>query len=146
MKSVAKYNLFKGISTVLTVGTPIITLCSCSELFIHRSDTAISAAGIFTLLLVALFAKDKIMEHFKVPSAFMLSVATFVLILMIESILQPVKYVCIATICTSGIDELSFKRLYKNIESTFPEHYQNNKFVGFMFTTTDKLLGDNNGK
>jgi hypothetical protein len=139
MKRVCKYNLCKGISTLLTVGTPIITLCSCSELFVHRSDTAISAAGIFAILLTLLFAKDKIAENFKVPSAFVLSTVVFILLLMIESVMQPVKYVCIATMCTSGVDELTFKRFYKNIESLLPKEAMSYKYFGFIFSTSDKL-------
>lgn len=139
MKKVAKYNTYKGISTLLTLGTPIVTLCSCSELFVHNSGTSISAAGVFTLLIVALFAKDKLAEHFKVPSAFVVSGLMLILVLMIEQILLPVKYVCIATLCTSGVDELTFKRFYKQIEGTFPENYSTEKFAGFMLTTTDKL-------
>ena len=60
MKPIAKYNTYKGVSTVLTVGTPIITLACCSDMFVHRSETAISAAGMFGLLLAALLLKDKI--------------------------------------------------------------------------------------
>lgn len=145
MKSVAKYNTFKGISTVLTVGTPIITLCSCSDFFVHQSSTAISAGGIFAILLTVLLAKDKIAENFKIPSAFVISLVTFVLLCMIESLIRPLKYVCIATMCTSGIDELTFKRFYKNIELTFPSNFHSKKFAGFMFTTTNSLLGVNNG-
>ena len=115
MKKVAKYNTYKGISTLLTLGTPIVTLCSCSELFVHNSGTSISAAGVFTLLIVALFAKDKLAEHFKVPSAFVVSGLMLILVLMIEQILLPIKYVCIATLCTSGVDELTFKRFYKQL-------------------------------
>ena len=144
MKAVAKYNLFKGVSTVLTVGTPIVTLCSCSDFFVHRSDTAISAGGIFALLLTLLLAKDKIAENFKAPSAFILSTVTLILLCMIEQLILPLKYVCIATMCATGIDEVTFKRFYKNIESTFPENSKSKKMFGFMFTTTDSLLEVNN--
>ena len=116
MKTVAKYNLFKGISTFCTVGTPIITLMSCSNLFIHRSDTAISAAGIFTILVSILLLKDKIAENFKVPSAFVLSTVLFVGILLVEKIMLPMKIVALATMITSGIDEITFKRIYKQMD------------------------------
>ena len=146
MKPVCKYNLYKGVSTVLTVGTPIITLISCSDLFVHRSDTAMSAAGMFTLLIAALFFKDKIMEKFKVPSAFVISLVSLILICVVESILVPVKYVCIATMIASGIDELTFKRFYKMIESTMPENINLSKRFGFIFGSSDKLLGGIDGK
>ena len=78
MKTVAKYNTFKGVSTGLTIGTPIVTLICCGEMFVHRSDTAISAAGIFAILFSFLFFKDKIIEKFKSPSALVLSIAILV--------------------------------------------------------------------
>lgn len=142
MKSVCKYNVCKFISTVLTLGTPITTLCCCSDFFVHRSETAISAAGMFAILLTLLFAKDKIAEHFKMPSAFVVSTVFLILVLMIESLIQPIKYVCIATMCTSGVDELTFKRFYKNIEVCLPENYKVNKYFGFIFTTSKKLIGE----
>lgn len=144
MKAVGKYNLFKAISTLLTIGTPIVTLCTCSDFFVHRSDTAISAGGIFVILICLLFAKDKIAENFKVPSAFVVSTALLVFLLMIDSLIQPMKYVCIATMITTGVDELTFKRFYKQIEASFPEKSNVNKVAGFIFTTTDKLLGGKN--
>ena len=141
MKPVAKYNTCKGISTALTVGTPIITLCCCSDMFVHRSETAISAAGVFAILLALLFAKDKIAENFKIPSAFVLSFAMLIALLMIEELIQPLKYVCITTLCTSGIDELTFKRMYKSVERKFPQGYEGSKVAGFMVTTSNSLLG-----
>lgn len=141
MKSVAKYNLFKAISTLLTVGTPITTLCVSSDLFIHRSETAISAAGVFVILITILLFKDKIAENFKMPSAFVVSLIFFILILMLEKILLPIKYVCITTMIATGIDELSFKRFYKNVELTLPEKAFAYKHIGFIFTTTNKLGG-----
>ena len=141
MKPVAKYNTCKGVSTVLTIGTPIITLCCCSDMFVHRSETAISAAGIFSILLALLFAKDKIAENFKVPSAFIVSLISLVAICMVEELIQPLKYVCITTLCTSGVDELTFKRMYKSIERKFPQGYESNKIAGFMITTSSSLSG-----
>ena len=141
MKSVAKYNIFKAISMLLTVGTPIVTICSCSDLIVHRSDTAISTAGMFAILISLLFAKDKVAEHLKMPSAFVLSTVVFIFIIVLESILLPMKYVCIATMCTSGLDELTFKRFYKNVESSLPEQASRKKIAGFIFSTT-KSLGE----
>jgi hypothetical protein len=144
MKKVAKYNLYKGISTTLTVGTPIITLCCCSDFFIHRSDTAISAAGVFAILISLLLFKDKIAEHFKMPSAFVLSTVLLVLIIMIENILLPVKYVCISTMCSTFIDEITFKRFYKSITYALSEEHLAYKHFGFIFTTSERL--ETNGK
>ena len=139
MKQVAKYNIYKGVSTAITVGTTLATLICCSDLFIHQSETAISAAGIFAIVLTVLLFKDKIVENWKMPSAFVLSVAIFILILLVENIIQPVKYVCIATIVSSGVDEITFKRLYKGLELMFPKEYKKYKHLGFLFTSTEKL-------
>ena len=140
MKSVAKYNAFKGVSTALTVGTPLITLACCGDFFVHRTETAISAAGLFAILIAALFFKDKIAEKFKSPSALIISIAVLILCVLIENIILPVKYVCIATIASSGIDELTFKNWYKRIENAFPERVGDYKHAGFVFTTTQKLI------
>ena len=141
MSNVVKYNLCKGASTALTVCTPIATLCSCSELFVHRSDTAISAAGIFTILLSLLFFKDKIVESFKMPSAFVLSIVMLIFITVIESIILPLKYVCIATIVASGIDELSFKRMYKRTENTCFKDCNVSKTLGFISKVEEVNVG-----
>lgn len=142
MRAVAKYNTFKGVSTALTLGTPITTMAFCGDFFVHRADTAISAAGVFAILVAALFFKDKIAENFKSPSALVLSLIVLVLVCMVESIIFPIKCVCIATIAACGVDELTFKRWYKQIENAFPEGAQDYKHFGFLFTTSQNLLGD----
>lgn len=139
MKTVAKYNLFKGISTFLTIGSPIVTLLLNNALFVQRSDTAMSFAAIIGILIAALFAKDKLAENLKVPSAFVVSTVLFVLILVVEKVVEPVKYVCLITMITSGVDEITFKRFYKAIELQFPEGASAYKICGFMATTTDKI-------
>ena len=141
MKKVAKYNIYKGVSTLLTFGTPIATLACCGDMFVHRSDTALSAAGIFVLLILAVIFKDKILENFKMPPVALLTFLTFVLILMIENILTPIKTVCLTTMISTGVDEFTFKRLYKELECTLPEKTKLYKKAGFIFTTTDKLEG-----
>ena len=146
MGKVAKYNLLKGISTLATIGTPLITLLCCSDFFVHRPDTAISATGVFAILITILLLKDKIAENFKMPSAFILSTVVFILILLIQNIIEPMKMVALATMVASGIDEITFKRFYKSIELSFPEQVKSYKHVGFVFTTTNKLIGENNGK
>lgn len=144
MKQVAKYNTYKGVSTALTIGTPIVTLACCGDFFVHRSDTAISAAGMFALFIVVLLFKDKFAENLKMPSAFILSSVMFILLIMVEKIMLPMKYVCIATMISTGIDELTFKRFYKQIELLLPEQAQAFKHVGFIFTTTKNLEAINN--
>lgn len=144
MKDVAKYNVTKGVSTALTFATPMVTLLTQANLIVHRSDTALSAAGVFAVLLTLLFMKDKIMEYFKAPSALVLSSVMLILILILESILLPMKAVCIATMIMCGVDEVTFKRWYKQIEKRLPENVQDYKHLGFIFTNTNNLLkGDN---
>lgn len=141
LDQVGKYNLCKAVSTVLTVGTPIITLACQSDFFVHNSGTAISATGIFAILIACLFLKDKIMEKFKVPSAFVVSTVILILIIVVEKIIQPMKLVCIASMVASGIDELTFKRFYKHFEALMPKEAEAFKFAGFVFATTKKLTG-----
>ena len=141
MKVVGKYNLFKGISTVFTVGTPLITLFACSEFFIHKPETSISAAGVVAVLLSSWFLKDKIAEKFKMPSPFILATTLLIVILMIESIILPMKTVCITTMIMTGIDELTFKRIYKRIEALLPENVAAYKQFGFIFAKSGVVEG-----
>ena len=140
MKQVGKYNTFKGISTLLTIGTPIITLACCGDFFTERPATAISAAGVFAILIALLFAKDKLAEKIKTPSAFILSAAVLVIIVVVENIILPMKYVCIATMIASGVDELTFKRLYKALEYKMPQSWQAYEHFGFIFARTQDIF------
>ena len=140
MKEVGKYNTFKGISTLLTIGTPIITLACCGDFFTERPATAISAAGVFAILIALLFAKDKMAEKIKTPSAFILSAAVLVIIVVVENIILPMKYVCIATMIASGVDELTFKRMYKALEYKMPQSWQSYEHFGFIFARTQDIF------
>lgn len=142
MKTVAKYNLFKGISTLATIGTPMITLFCCSNMFVHRPETAISATGLFTILVIMLLLKDKIAENWKVPSAFIVSTVGLILIVIAENIILPIKTICLVTMLTSGVDELTFKRFYKLIEIDLPVNYKKYTLAGFILTSSKKLLGE----
>lgn len=146
MSKVTKYNVNKGISTTLTFGTPIITLLSCGEFFVHRSETAISASGIFVILLVLLFAKDKLFNYFKTPPAALVSFVVLILITMIENILIPMKTVCITTMIATGIDECTFKSWYKQAENCLPELSNNYKHIGFIFAKQQTLLEEEREK
>ena len=79
----------------------------------------------------------------KVPSAFVLSTVLLILIVLVEKILQPMKLVCIATMITSGIDKLTFERMYKRLELVFPDSLPTYQFAGFILSTTDKIMGEN---
>lgn len=141
MTFVAKYNLYKAVSTVLTVGTPIISLASCSQLFIHRSDTSISAAGVFALLFAVLFFKDKLLENLKMPSPFVISVVGLIFIVMIESILYPIKIVFATTVMTTAVDAVTFRRMYKDMERKFTDDVLEFKRFGFIFAKNDTIFG-----
>lgn len=148
MSNVTKYNLFKGVSTVLTVGAPIVTLMINNDMFIHQPTTAISAGGLIGILLALLFAKDKIAENFKMPSAFVTATVVLVLIVILEHIMLPVKYCCMVTMITSGVDELTFKSWYKRIEAIMPEQIKLYKHFGFMFcknSTIEELVNEKAG-
>ena len=140
MKQVGKYNTFKGISTLLTIGTPIITLACCGDFFTERPATAISAAGVFAILIALLFAKDKLAEKIKTPSASILSAAVLVIIVVVENIILPMKYVCVATMIASGVDELTFKRMYKALEYKMPQSWQSYEHFGFIFARTQDIF------
>ena len=142
MKQVGKYNTFKGISTLLTMGTPIITLACCGDFFVERPATAISAAGVFAILIALLFAKDKLAEKIKTPSAFIISAAVLVIIVVVENIMLPMKYVCIATMIASGVDELTFKRMYKALECKMPQCWQAYEHFGFIFAKTQDIFDE----
>lgn len=140
MKQVGKYNLCKGLSTLMTIGTPIATLACCSGIFLQTPHQTMSATAVFALLIAALFMKDKLAEHFKMPTPLVISIVVFILVILIESIIQPIKYVCLATMIMSGIDELTFKRIYTRIEAFLPKGAETYKVVGFYFTSTEKML------
>lgn len=142
MKQVGKYNTFKAISTLLTIGTPIITLACCGDFFVERPATAVSAAGVFAILIALLFAKDKLAEKLKSPSAFIVSAAVLVIIVVVENILLPMKYVCIATMIASGVDELTFKRMYKALECKMPQCWQAYEHFGFIFAKTQDIFDE----
>ena len=142
MKEVGKYNTFKGISTLLTMGTPIITLACCGDFFVERPATAISAAGVFAILIALLFAKDKLAEKIKTPSAFIISAAVLVIIVVVENIILPMKYVCIATMIASGVDELTFKRMYKALECKMPQCWQAYEHFGLIFAKTQDIFDE----
>ena len=133
MTNVGKYNLFKGISTILTIGTPIASLMSCSELFVHRSDTAISVAGVCAVTFSIIFLKDKILENIKMPSPFIISLIGLILVSLVESIIYPLKIVFLTTMAVTGVDLVTFRRMYKNIENELDEATKNKFKFGFIF-------------
>lgn len=141
MKEVCKYNIFKAISLLMTVGTPLLVVCLCSDFIVTSSAASISMTGVIAILFSALFFKDKIVENFKLPSPFMIASIMFISILFLESILIPAKYACLGTMITAGLDELTFKRIYKRIELSFPEKVKMYKHFGFVCCKSETLRG-----
>lgn len=132
MSDVAKYNTFKAISLLLTTGSPIAAVAMCSDLIVHDSKASISLVAVVAIAFSILFLKDKVMEHLKVPSPFIIALVLFILIVVAENILLPLKTACIVTMAACGIDELTFKRIYKQIETLMPEKTKAYKHFGFI--------------
>lgn len=130
MTKVAKYNTYKGISTALTFGTPIITAACVGEFF-KQPASAISGAASFAILLSALLTKDKLAEKFKAPSALVVSIVVLMFCIIVEHILLPLKIIAFTTIVACGVDEPTFKSLYKRVELQLPQSAQNYKRFGF---------------
>lgn len=139
MKMVAKYNTYKAISTLLTVGTPMVTLLACGDSFLQSPKSTVSAAGIFMLLFSVLLFKDKIMENFKMPSATIIALIVLILVMLIENILAPIKIMCIMTIAASGIDKLTFDPAYHALEKAMGDGAQIYKHFGFLFCKTETV-------
>lgn len=137
--SVLKYNIFKGVSTLLTVGTPLTVLALNGELIRQRPATAMSAAGIFAVIISLLFFKDKIAENWKMPSAAVLAGIVFIFLEMVEAIIGPMKDVCICTALICGIDELTFKHFFKIEAIKMGDAADAYKHFGFIFARTDTV-------
>lgn len=145
---VAKYNIYKAISTLLTVGTPMATLLACGDSFLQSPKSTVSAAGVFMLLFSILLFKDKMLEHFKMPSATIIALVILILVMLIENILAPIKIMCIMTIAASGIDKLTFDPMYHAIEKALGDEAQIYKHFGFLFckSATVEALREANKK
>lgn len=144
MKQVAKYNIFKGLSTLITAACPIIAAISCSDFIVTNTGASISVCGIIGILIAVLCMKDKFMEQVKTPTGFKVCLALLVIVLVVEAVLIPVKTVLIVSIIAFGVDELSFKRIYKNLELRLPEIAKTYKHLGFYFCKSEALVEEKN--
>ena len=140
MKQVGKYNVFKALSIFVTCVPTTITSFYFSKDMIKNSGQSISLVGVIGILIAILFLKNKIAENIKFPSPFVFATILFVIIVMIEQILYPVKCVCLVTMVVTGIDELSFKRIYKRLELFFSNTAPAYKHFGFYCCKTEKIL------
>lgn len=146
MTNVAKYNITKGISTALTMGTPIVSTLCCADFFKQNAGTSISGLGILALLFVLLFTKDKLAENLKVPSAMVVAGIVFVLTTMVAQVAQAVQVISGATFIAASLDEITCKKLYKALEQRLPDISQTHKFFGFMWVKYDTLLKEQGEK
>ena len=140
MTNVAKYNICKGVSTVFTMGTPIISTLRCADFFKQSTGTSISGLGILALLFTLLFTKDKLAENVKMPSAMVLAGIIFILTSMIANVAYAVQIISGATFIAAGLDEASTKKLYKHYEKLLPEIAQDYKHFGFIFAKLETLV------
>lgn len=131
MTNIAKYNTYKGVSTALTFGTPIVSAACLGDFFVKSPESAMSGTAVFAILLATLFAKDKLVEHFKAPSALIVALIVFMFCIVVENILLPLKIVSAVTMAACGLDELTFKNLYKRVEMKLPLTAQPYKRFGF---------------
>lgn len=138
--TVAKYNTVKGVSTALNLGAPFATLLACGDFIVEQPSRAISTAGIIVLIIALFLVKDKILEALKIKPVMVFSGLVLILACLMESIIEPVKIVCIVTVAMSGIDVLTFERWYKSLEKQLPELAQDKKHLGFIFAKTQTIM------
>lgn len=139
MKEVFKYNLFKSLSLVITCLPSFAVTAYYGDFIIRDSKATVSFAGVISILIALLFLKNKIAENFKVPSPFVIACILFFLTLLIEPILVQVRITCLVIMISCGIDELTFKRIYKSIEALMPDKAKAYKHFGFYICKSDKL-------
>ena len=144
MGEVGKYNLFKSLSILITCVPTLLVSFSYGDLFVKSTGASMSLAAIIGILIAVLFLKNKIAENFKLPSPFIVATILFVIILLVEQIILPVKFTCLTVMIVCAIDELSFKRIYKRIELLLPEKREAYKHLGFYMCKSKTLLGVNN--
>ena len=144
MGEVGKYNIFKTLSILITCIPTLVVAFSYSDVIVCSSGASISSAGIIGIFIAFLFLKNKIAENFKMPSPFVAAAILFGIIILIEQILLPVKFTCLTVMIACGIDELSFKRIYKRIEFLMPEKSKAYKHLGFYIVKSKTLIGEEN--
>ena len=146
MQFVSKYNSLKAISLLLTVGTPSVTMLIFNTVLADSPAGAVSILGVISVIIALFFLKDKIAENIKMPSPLVAAVILLGAILLLENIIVLAKYTCLIMIAVCGVDELTFKNWYKNLERNFIKAHTNidindYKKLGFIITTTKTLLG-----
>ena len=144
MGEIGKYNLFKLLSILITCIPTLAVAFSYSDMIVHDSGASISLTAIIGILIAALFLKNKIAENFKLSSPLIVAGILLGIILLVEQILIPAKFTCLAVVISCAVDELSFKRIYKRIELRLPEKSQAYKHFGFYACKTETLMGGNN--
>ena len=146
MKQVAKYNLFKLLSVLITCIPTLLVSYHFTKDIVKDPGQSISLAGVIGIIVVAAFMKDKIAENFKMPSPFIVSTIIFIFVIVIEKILVGVKFTCLSAMIFCAIDELIFKRIYKRLDMLMPENKEVYKHFGFYFCKTETLFKKSRGK
>ena len=141
MTPVCKYNISKAVSIVLTMGTPVVTLFSCSSLYIHRSETALSAGGVLLVLILALIFKDKLLENFKAPSPLIFCLIGTIIVIMVQYIMSTILYIFVASTIACGIDALTFRSICKKYDILLPRKTEAYKHWGFIFARNPTIEG-----
>ena len=145
MKPILKYNTLKGISVFLTMGAPSLSMIILSTILADTPIGGISIIGVLGVLFGCYFAKDKLAENFKLPSPLVAALIMLGIIILLEGIIVLAKYTCVITIAVCGVDELTFKAWYKRLEQeilkTFNINLNDYKKLGFVISTSKKLLG-----
>lgn len=139
MTRVAKYNTCKAVSMVLTMGTPIVTLFSCSTLYIHRSETTLSAAGVLMFIILGFLFKDKLLENFKLPSPLIFCLCGLAFSLMVQSIMTTIIYMFATSVIATGIDTFTFRSVCKKYDILFPKKTEAYKHFGFIFAKNSTI-------
>ena len=142
MKEVGKYNLFKTLSIILTTVPPLLVAYCFGDMIVYDTGASISLATILAILVALFFLKKKILENFKVPSAFVIALVLFIILVAVEQIIVPAKWVCGTTMVCCGLDELIFKRIYQRVEKLLPEKREAYKHFGFYFCKTSTITGE----
>lgn len=141
MNIVTKYNACKALSIILTTCTPIITLFSCSSLYVNRSDSTMSAAGVLMFMILWFIFKDKLLENFKFPSPVLFCFFGLIVALMIRSIIDTIIYMFGTSFIAVCIDALTFRSVYKKYDILLPRKTKAYKHFGFIFAKNKTIEG-----
>lgn len=139
MSTLKKYNICRGVSTLLCVGTPITVAAINGQLLVDRPSKAISLTGIIAILLVGLFCKDKLLEQLKTPTVAKVCLAIWLCIQLFRNIIEPIEQIVFYTFIVAFVDELTLKRMYNNYKTLLlANNIIKTEYFGFIFSLLSK--------